>query len=202
MGSMANEISRGPSEEEAQRTLNLQSARQAPRSLSDKQGTVGRSAPPPPPPAAQMQRLLPLKPPGTICRTMWAQRSLGRASSSGTWKMPGGRRLASENPHQKNAPVCLPTRGICPRGRGSVSPSITLQPEPEGEAPRAGPVDILALKLIVCFPTFPPPFLPKWRLLFCGRDGGGGGRRLNPSLASPLFFIWLCQVLPEAHGTF
>lgn len=49
MGSMANEISRGPSEEEAQRTLNLQSARQAPRSLSDKQGTVGRSAPPPTP---------------------------------------------------------------------------------------------------------------------------------------------------------
>lgn len=100
LGSVANAISWGPWEEKAQRTLNLWSARQAPGACLT-HGTVGRSAAPPPAPAAQMQRLLPLKPPGTICRTMWAQRSLGRASPSSTWKTLGGRRLASENLQQK-----------------------------------------------------------------------------------------------------
>lgn len=111
---------------------------------ADKHRTIGPSAAPPPGlPPPQMQPLLPLEPPVTICRTMWAHPSLGRDPKQYLEDTPGGRHWLLRICIQKTCSVCLPTCHLLERAAGaSPSASVTLPLEPEGAAPGVGPMKI------------------------------------------------------------
>lgn len=98
------------------------------------------SPPPPSLPPPKMQPLLPLEPPGTICGTMWAQPSLGRAPKQYLEDTPGDRHWLLRSRIKKTRSVCLPTCHLLERPASAWHPaSVTLLLEPKGDAREPDP---------------------------------------------------------------
>ena len=156
----------------------------------DKCGTVGHSAWPPPP---QGQRLLPLEPPGTICGTVCAQPSLGKAPQAALGGPAGRQALASENPHRENT-LCLPPCHLLEGPSDGERPaSVTLRLQLKGDAPGSRATEDFSLEVTLFPYLFPLLRGSGWQFTSYWRDRRAGSGYVHllraPSSRLPVWLI-------------